>query len=132
MLSLFIHSCASIIYPKTDLASNTLLLIPNELETVIWIGRSKMDIRQIRNTIFTFAKWSNKFFLHSSGQQKHSRSVTRAATRALHLWHHCLLVFIGFFSAAIHPIETYSEGARTCSLKDKCPDLLKSTGHLSW
>ena len=26
----------------------------------------------------------------------------------------------------------YSDGARTCSLKDKCPDSLKSVGHLSW
>ena len=26
----------------------------------------------------------------------------------------------------------HSDGARTRSLKDKCPDSLKSIGHLSW
>ena len=63
-----------------------------------------MNIRQIRNTIFTFAKPEGQTISHSSGQLKHSRSVTRAATRASH---HCFPVFPGFFSAVIHPIRTY-------------------------
>ena len=28
--------------------------------------------------------------------------------------------------------QMFSDGARTSSLKDKCPDMLKSIGHLSW
>ena len=67
-----------------------------------------MNIRQIRNTIFTFAKPEWQTVSHSSGQEKHSCSVTRVATRASHLLHHCLSVFPScFFSVAIHPTKTY-------------------------
>ena len=65
-----------------------------------------MNIRQIRNTIFTFAKPERQTMSHSSGQLKHSRSVTRAATRASHLSYHCFPVFPSFFSAVIHPIHS--------------------------
>ena len=53
---------------------------------IIWIGRSKMNIRQIRNTIFTFAKPERQTISHSSGQWKHSRcSADLGSDSASHL-----------------------------------------------
>ena len=55
------------IYPKTELASNTLLLILNEFGTVLFeLGAQR--IRQTGNTIFTFAKPEQQTISHFSGQ----------------------------------------------------------------
>ena len=46
-LSLFIYSCTSVSYPcefiQSDVPSNTLLLIPNELETLFESGVQRLE-----------------------------------------------------------------------------------------
>ena len=76
-LSLFIHSCASVIYPETDLTS-TLFLIPSEFGTVLFelgIQRWTLEILYLQ----ALAKQERQTISHFSGHMKHSRSIQRLA-----------------------------------------------------
>ena len=63
ILSEFIYSCDSVIYRKTDSTVNTLYYL--NWNSFILIGRSKINIRQTRNTIFAFTKPERQTILHN-------------------------------------------------------------------
>ena len=105
ILSLFIHSWASLIYPISFRTWQVTHFIADTKwirNSIIWIGRAHLKI-----FAGTREAWSDKQF-RTTGYQKHSRSVAgsdshRIASRYISV----CLIFSGFFSAAIRPVETY-------------------------
>ena len=97
---------ASVIYPKTDYATEVTHFIADTKliqNSVIWIGRSKMNIRQIRNTIFTIAKPERQTISHSSGDIEALTFNDSGSDSDMDLSYHCLLVSPGLFPLLSSP-----------------------------